>query len=63
MLELTLPTMTCGHCVGIVTKAIKHADPQASVEIDVASRRVRIETNVDRDTIEEALAEAGYVPG
>ena len=33
MLELTLPTMTCGHCVSVVTKAIKQTDPRALVEI------------------------------
>ena len=48
MLELTLPTMTCGHCVSVVTKAIKQTDPQASVEIDLASHRLRIETTEDR---------------
>ena len=63
MLELTLPTMTCGHCVSIVTKAIKQTDSQASVEIDLASHRVRIETTEDRETIESAVAEAGYTPG
>ncbi len=63
MFELTLPTMTCGHCVGVVTKAIKQADLQASVEIDLASHRVRVETTEDRETIESAVAEAGYVPG
>lgn len=61
MLELTLPTMTCGHCVGVVTKAIKQADPQASVEIDLASHLVRVESTADRETIVSAVAEAGYV--
>ena len=63
MLELTLPTMTCGHCVSVVTKAIKQTDPQAVVEIDLASHRVRVETTEDRETIAAAVAEAGYVPG
>ena len=62
VLELTLPTMTCGHCVGVVTKAIKQADPQALVEIDLASHRVRVQTTEGRETIAAALAEAGYVP-
>ena len=62
MLEFTLPTMTCGHCVGAVTQAIKQADPQASVEIDLASHRVRVETAADRKTIEAAVNEAGYTP-
>ena len=62
MLELTLPTMTCGHCISTVTKAIKQADPKADVEIDLASHRVRVETLEDRETIESAVIEAGYVP-
>ena len=63
MLELTLPTMTCGHCVSMVTKAIKQADPKADVEVDLASHRVRVETVEDRETIEVAVTEAGYAPG
>ena len=63
MLELTLPTMTCGHCVSVVTKAIKQTDPQALVEIDLASHRVRVQTTEDRETIATAVAEAGYVAG
>ena len=62
MLELTLPTMTCGHCVGAVTKAIQQADPQAQVEIDLASHRVRVQTNKPRETIVSAVGEAGYAP-
>ena len=63
VLELTLPTMTCGHCVSVVTNAIKQADPQASVQIDLANHRVRIETAENRETIESAVTEAGYAPG
>jgi len=63
VLELTLPTMTCGHCVSVVTKVIKQADPQAGVEIDLASRRVRVDTAEDRETIESAVTEAGHAPG
>ena len=63
MLELTLPTMTCGHCVSVVTKAIKQADPRALVEIDLASHRVRVKTTEASETIQSAIAEAGYLPG
>ena len=63
MLELTLPTMTCGHCVSAVTKAIKQADPKAGIEIDLASHRVRVQTVEARETIESAVTEAGYAPG
>ena len=60
MFELTLPTMTCGHCVSVVTRAIKQADPRAGVETDLATYRVRVETAEDRETIESAVTEAGY---
>ena len=63
MLELTLPNMTCGHCVSVVTTAIKQADPRASVEIDFASHRVRVETSEDREIIASAVAKAGYAGG
>jgi copper chaperone len=59
MLELTLPTMTCGHCVATVTKAI----PQARVEIDLGTHLVRVQTEQPRDSIVSALAQAGYEPG
>lgn len=62
MFELTLPTMTCGHCVGAVTKAVKQADPLAQVEIDLSSHKVRVESAADRQLIEAAIAEAGYEP-
>jgi copper chaperone len=63
MLELTLPTMTCGHCVATVTKAIQQADPQARVEIDLGTHLVRVQTEQPRDSIVLALAQAGYEPG
>ena len=62
MLEMTLPSMTCGHCVGVVTKTIKEADPQATVEIDLARHSVRVQTTQARAAIESAVTEAGYVP-
>ena len=62
MLELTLPTMTCGHCVGVVTQAIQQADLQAQVEVDLPNNRVRVHTTVQRETIVAAIDAAGYVP-
>ena len=62
MIELMLPTMTCGHCVGVVTKAIQLVDPQAQVEVDLADHRVRVQTRQSREAIVSALGEAGYEP-
>lgn len=62
MIELEIKSMTCGHCVGAVTQAIKQTDPQAKVEIDLATHRVRVETTQTRASIESAVTEAGYAP-
>jgi copper chaperone len=55
--------MSCGHCVSTITKALKDADPQARVEIDLAKHLVRIEpAQADAAELQEAIAEAGYTP-
>ena len=60
MIELTLPDMTCGHCVKTVTQTVKALDPQAQVETDLATHRVRIETTQAPEAVKAALAEEGY---
>lgn len=60
MIELTVKDMTCGHCVSTVTKALKAVDPQASVEVDLASKRVRVETQHPAEMLTQALQQAGF---
>lgn len=60
MLELTLPTMTCGHCVQTVTRTVQALDPQARVEVDLPAHRVRIESSQPPEVLRHALAEEGY---
>ena len=60
MIELTLPTMTCGHCVKTVTGTVQQLDAQARVQIDLASQKVQIESTQPAETIRRALAEQGY---
>lgn len=62
MIELTLPTMTCGHCVRAVTEAVQRLDPQARVEIDLPAHRARIETAQPAEAVRAALSEEGYDP-
>jgi copper chaperone CopZ len=40
-MELEVKDMTCGHCAGVITKAVKDIDAQAKVDIDVATRTLR----------------------
>ena len=60
--ELTLPAMTCGHCVKTVTATVQRLDPQAQVSTDLATHRARIETSTAREGVVQALTDAGYAP-
>ena len=62
MLEFNLPDMSCGHCASTVTQTCKLVDPAAKVEVDVGTKRVKVETNEGRQDFVEALTEAGYPP-
>ena len=60
MIEFDVQAMSCSHCVDAVTRAIKLVDPQAKVEVDLAGKKVKVESSRDRAFIAGALAEAGY---
>ena len=62
MIELTLPNMTCGHCVRTVTETVQRVDAQARVEIDLPTHRVRIESPQPPQVFAAALVEEGYPP-
>ncbi len=62
MIEFKLPDMSCGHCVGTVTQTVKQVDPAAKVEVDLASKRVTVDSTQAQDTFAQALADAGYPP-
>lgn len=62
MTEFEIKNMSCGHCVGAITKAVKELDPAATVETDLASKIVKVDSNQGREVLAAALAEAGYAP-
>jgi copper chaperone len=60
VIELTLPDLSCAHCVRTVTEVVQRLDPGARVDADVETRRVRIETSRPPAAIRAALADEGY---
>jgi len=62
MIELTLPTMTCGHCVKTVTATVQQVDAAARLQIGLPTHQVRIESVRPAAEFERALAEEGYAP-
>jgi copper chaperone len=61
MIQLTLPTMTCGHCVKTVTAAVQQVDAAAKLQIDLPTHQVQIESTHPADEFRRVLAEEGYV--
>lgn len=62
MTEFEVGNMTCGHCVAAITKAVQAADPGAKLDIDLTTKRVRIEGTADAERYAAAIREAGYQP-
>ncbi len=62
MIEFKLPDMSCGHCVGSVTETVKRVDPAAKVEVDLATKQVKLESSESAASFADALTEAGYPP-
>jgi copper chaperone len=60
MIELTLPDMTCGHCVKTVTRTVQQVDAAATLEIDLPSHRVKIVSPKPAEVFKAALSEEGY---
>ena len=52
--------MSCGPCARAVTEAVRSVDPGASVEIDLETKLVAIDSGSDVGAIAAAIEDAGY---
>ncbi len=62
MLDFNIAALSCGHCARAVTEAVHEIDPAARVEVDLASKQVKVQTQATRDQVVAVLTEAGYAP-
>ena len=63
MIAFDVNDMTCGHCAGTITSAVKAADAAARLEIDLSRRQVRIELgHAGARQLADAIRQAGYTP-
>ena len=60
MYELLVDGMSCGHCVGRVTKAVQGVDEAARVTIDLPTRKVSVDSKAELASIAAAIDAAGY---
>lgn len=62
MIEFTVNDMTCGHCASTITRAVKDVDVAGRCEIDLAAKKVRIQSDRPANDFKAAIEEAGYTP-
>ncbi|RZU38344.1 copper chaperone [Fluviicoccus keumensis] len=63
MIVFNVHDMTCGHCAGLINKAVHDIDPAARVEIDLTTHRVTIASaTAEAGELRQAIQEAGYTP-
>ncbi|WP_255251060.1 heavy-metal-associated domain-containing protein [Pseudomonas aeruginosa] len=55
-----IKNMTCGGCARGVTATIQDVDPNAKVDVDLATKIVTVESSESIDKITEALEEDGF---
>lgn len=60
MLKLKVPDLSCGHCAGVITKAVKTVDAGAEVKVDIASKTVSVSSSAAGSAVSKAIENAGY---
>ena len=60
MITLNVPDMSCGHCAGVITKALKELDKGATIGFDMHHHMVQVETTQGPDAVLKTMAAAGY---
>ena len=60
-LNYAVEGMSCDHCVASVTAEVSKVPGVASVDVDLAAKRVKVQGGtLDNDAIVAAIDEAGY---
>lgn len=60
MQQFDLKGLTCGHCVRAVTEAIKRLDENAEVDINLATGRMTVVSELPPTEIIKAVFAEGY---
>ena len=59
-MQFHVENMSCGSCVKHITQAIAAIDPNAKVDVNIADKKVTVDSVASAQDIEAALAEDGY---
>jgi copper chaperone len=59
-LQLSVPGMTCQHCVRSVSAAVSDVANVTAVHVDLETKLVSVSGTPDEAAVRAAVAEAGY---
>ncbi|MEG5038941.1 MULTISPECIES: heavy-metal-associated domain-containing protein [unclassified Microcoleus] len=59
-LQLKVPKMACSACATTITKAVQAIDSASTVEADLKTKVVTIQTAKSESEVRKAIASAGY---
>lgn len=59
--QFKVPDMTCGHCEKAITGALKKADSDAQIKIDLKAKIVEV-SNLPDEIVMTLLKDLGYAP-
>ncbi len=60
MFILKIETMTCNHCVSLISKALNQLDADLAFDIDLSAQTLQVHSEIDVSDVIAALEEAGY---
>ncbi len=59
-LQLSVPGMTCQHCVRTISTAISDVPDVSAVQVDLETKIVTVSGTSDAAAVRAAVADAGY---
>jgi len=62
MYQYRIDDMSCNHCAITITDAIKAADSQANVSIDLEKHQVSVDSSLAQQAVTDLIVKAGYTP-
>ena len=59
-LNFKVPSMVCDGCVSTVESAIITHEPEAKVDINLATKEVKVDTEASKESISQIITAAGH---
>ena len=59
-LLLKVPSIACSGCGDTITKAIQTVEPEAKIDVDLATKTVTVEAKASEESIKQAVVASGH---